>query len=171
MSHRNREEIHCFELRLHHRIVLRHRSCSLQAPPVRKRRQHGQPPKERFQPFPRGRSTGRSRRMSTSLTTRSMGTACMLMSRNWQRSPADTEMREINGGAASLECHPGPSRRIGPRKSSRQIGVPTETVTIPDPQDLPKSWEISVSANGKTLKLESSQPIIDFAELRDVPAG
>ena len=31
----------------------------------------------------------------------------------------------------------------------KEIGVPFETVTIPDPQDLPKSWEVSVSANGK----------------------
>ncbi|HET9994677.1 MAG TPA: hypothetical protein VFQ18_04670, partial [Candidatus Acidoferrum sp.] len=31
-----------------------------------------------------------------------------------------------------------------------KIGVPIETVTIPDPQDLPKSWALSVSANGKT---------------------
>ena len=37
----------------------------------------------------------------------------------------------------------------------RQIGLPTETVTIPDPQDLPKSWEVSVSANGKTLQIRT----------------
>lgn len=42
------------------------------------------------------------------------------------------------------------------------IGVPFTTVTIPDPQDLPKSWAVTVAVNGKTLKLESSQPIIDF---------
>jgi hypothetical protein len=44
----------------------------------------------------------------------------------------------------------------------KAIGVPTEIVTIPDPQDLPKSWDLSVSANGKTLRLESSDPTIDF---------
>jgi hypothetical protein len=44
----------------------------------------------------------------------------------------------------------------------KEIGVPTETKEIPDPQDIPKSWEVTVAANGKTLKLESSQPIIDF---------
>src|ERR1700739_1337378 len=52
-----------------------------------------------------------------------------------------------------------------------QIGVPTETVTIPDPQDLPKSWELSVSANGKTLNLESSNPIIDFPNFVSSPQG
>ena len=51
------------------------------------------------------------------------------------------------------------------KEKFKQIGVPTETVTIPDPQDLPKSWEVSVSAKGKTLKLESSNPIIDFPNL------
>ena len=44
----------------------------------------------------------------------------------------------------------------------KEIDVPTETKMTPDPQDIPKSWEISVAANGKTIKLESSQPIIDF---------
>jgi hypothetical protein len=44
----------------------------------------------------------------------------------------------------------------------REIRVPTETKMIADPQDIPKSWEVSVAANGKTIKLESSQPIIDF---------
>src|ERR1019366_6851216 len=34
-------------------------------------------------------------------------------------------------------------------------GVTTQVVTIPDPRDLPKSWEVSVLANGKTVKLES----------------
>jgi len=44
----------------------------------------------------------------------------------------------------------------------KDIGVPTETKMISDPQDIPKSWEVVVGANGKTIKLESSQPIIDF---------
>ena len=44
----------------------------------------------------------------------------------------------------------------------KEIGVPTETRMTPDPQDIPKSWEVSVAASGKTIKLESSQPIIDF---------
>ena len=44
----------------------------------------------------------------------------------------------------------------------KEIGVPTETKIIPDPQDIPKSWEVSVTANGKTIELDSSQPIIDF---------
>jgi hypothetical protein len=48
------------------------------------------------------------------------------------------------------------------KEKFKEIGVPTATVTIPDPQDLPKSWDVSVSANGKTIKLGSSQPIIDF---------
>jgi hypothetical protein len=52
-----------------------------------------------------------------------------------------------------------------------KIGVPIETVTIPDPQDLPKSWALSVSANGKTLNLESSDPIIDFANYVPSPQG
>lgn len=51
----------------------------------------------------------------------------------------------------------------------KEIGVPTETVTIPDPQDIPKSWDVSVSANGKSLKLVSSNPFIDFA--RYVPSA
>jgi len=49
------------------------------------------------------------------------------------------------------------------KEKFKAIGVPTETVTIPDPQDIPKSWDISVSANGKTLELVSSNPFIDFA--------
>ena len=57
------------------------------------------------------------------------------------------------------------------KEKFKQIGVPTETVTIPAPQDLPKSWDITVSANGKTLKLESSQPIIDFANYVASPQG
>ena len=44
----------------------------------------------------------------------------------------------------------------------KDIGVPTETKMIPDPQDIPKSWDVTVSVSGKTLKLESSHPIIDF---------
>lgn len=48
------------------------------------------------------------------------------------------------------------------KEQFKAIGVPFETVTIPDPQDIPKSWEVSVAANGKTVKLESSNPIIDF---------
>jgi len=48
------------------------------------------------------------------------------------------------------------------KEKFKAIGVPTETVTIPDPQDLPKSWDLSVSANGKTLHLESSDPYIGF---------
>jgi hypothetical protein len=51
------------------------------------------------------------------------------------------------------------------KEKFREIGVPTQTVTIPDPQDLPKSWEVSVSAKGKALKLESSNPVIDFSNL------
>lgn len=41
-------------------------------------------------------------------------------------------------------------------------GIPTETVSVADPQDLPKSWDLNVSAGGKTLKLESTFPLIDF---------
>src|SRR5438309_6272934 len=52
-----------------------------------------------------------------------------------------------------------------------QIGVPTETVTIPDPQDLPKSWALAVPANGKTLNLESSSPTIDFPNFAPSPQG
>src|SRR5260370_10191680 len=57
------------------------------------------------------------------------------------------------------------------KEKFREIGVPTEIVTIPDPRDLPKSWEVSVSANGKTLKLESSDPIIDFPNFVTSPQG
>ena len=57
------------------------------------------------------------------------------------------------------------------KEKFRQIGVPTETVTIQDPQDLPKSWALSVSANGKTLNLESSDPIIDFPNFAPSPQG
>ena len=53
----------------------------------------------------------------------------------------------------------------------KEIGVPTETKIIPDPQDIPKSWDVSVSANGKTLKLESSHPIIDFPTFMPSPEG
>src|SRR5579863_1162194 len=49
------------------------------------------------------------------------------------------------------------------KEKFKEIGVPAETVTIADPQDIPKSWAISVSANGKTLDLVSSNPFIDFA--------
>lgn len=57
------------------------------------------------------------------------------------------------------------------KEKFKEMGVPTETVTIPDPQDLPKSWEISVSGNGNTLKLESSDPIIDFPRFAPSPKG
>src|SRR5260370_11348055 len=57
------------------------------------------------------------------------------------------------------------------KEKFREIGVPTEIVTIPDPRDLPKSWEVSDSANGKTLKLESSDPIIDFPNFVTSPQG
>lgn len=43
-------------------------------------------------------------------------------------------------------------------------GLTTQVVTIPDPKDLPKSWDVSVSANGKTIKLESAFTPIDFTE-------
>jgi hypothetical protein len=43
-------------------------------------------------------------------------------------------------------------------------GVTTQVVTIPDPRDLPKSWEVSVLANGKTVKLESAFTPIDFTQ-------
>jgi hypothetical protein len=57
------------------------------------------------------------------------------------------------------------------KEKFRQIGVPTETVTIADPQDLPKSWALAISANGKTLNLESSSPIIDFPNFAPSPQG
>ena len=57
------------------------------------------------------------------------------------------------------------------KEKFKEIGVPAETVTIPDPQELPKSWEISVSTSGKTVKLESSDPIIDFARFAPSPKG
>ena len=50
-----------------------------------------------------------------------------------------------------------------PQGVDKEIGVPNETVSIPDPQDIPKSWEISVSASGTNLSLVSSNPFIDFA--------
>ena len=57
------------------------------------------------------------------------------------------------------------------KEKFKEIGVPTETVTLPDPKDLPKSWEVSVSANGKTVKLESSSPFIDFPRSVPTPKG
>jgi hypothetical protein len=55
------------------------------------------------------------------------------------------------------------------KEKFREIGVPTETVSIPDPQDIPKSWDISISSNSKNLALMSSNPFIDFA--RYVPSS
>ena len=46
------------------------------------------------------------------------------------------------------------------------MGIETQTVTISDPQDLPKSWDGTVSAGGKTLKLESSIPAHRFRQIR-----
>jgi hypothetical protein len=57
------------------------------------------------------------------------------------------------------------------KEKFKAIGVPFETVTIPDPQDLPKSWDVSVSANGKTLDLKSSDPIIDFPRYMPTAQG
>jgi hypothetical protein len=53
----------------------------------------------------------------------------------------------------------------------KAIGVPTEVVNIPDPQDLPKSWDLSVSANGKTLHMDSSDPTIDFPRFAPAMKG
>ena len=55
------------------------------------------------------------------------------------------------------------------KEKFKAIGVPTETVTIPDPQDLPKSWEVTVAANGKTIKLESSQSVHRFRPTSCLP--
>src|ERR1700683_5298539 len=63
----------------------------------------------------------------------------------------------IPGMASGLEAQNWAKEKF------KEIGVPTEIVNIPDPQTLPKSWDLSISANGKTLKLQSSQPTIDFA--------
>ena len=51
------------------------------------------------------------------------------------------------------------------------MGIKTQMVTISDPQDLPKSWDGSVSAGGKTLKLESLFPLIDFARFAPTTKG
>ncbi len=54
----------------------------------------------------------------------------------------------------------------------KEIGVPTETKEIiMAPQDLPKSWDVAVTANGKTLKLTSSQPIAGFPSLMPSAEG
>src|ERR1700746_3569034 len=36
----------------------------------------------------------------------------------------------------------GTETQIWAKEKFKEIGVPTETVTIPDPQDIPKSWNI-----------------------------
>jgi hypothetical protein len=46
----------------------------------------------------------------------------------------------------------------------KAIGLPYETVTIPAPSKYPKSWGIEVSSNGKTVRLTSASPLIDFPE-------
>ena len=71
----------------------------------------------------------------------------------------------IPGMASGLEAQNWAKEKF------KAIGVPTEIVSIPDPQTLPKSWDLSVSANGKTMKLESSQPTIDFANFIPNPQG
>ena len=57
------------------------------------------------------------------------------------------------------------------KEKFKEIGVPNEIVSIPDPQDIPRSWEISVSASGKNLSLVSSNPFIDFARYVPSPQG
>ena len=57
------------------------------------------------------------------------------------------------------------------KEKFKNIGVPTETITISDPQDLPKSWDVSVAASGKVLHLDSSDPIIDFPNYAPSPQG
>jgi Peptidase family M28 len=53
-----------------------------------------------------------------------------------------------------------------------EIGVPAQTIEIPmTPQDLPKSWEVSVGCDGKTLRLESSQPAAGFAAAMPAALG
>jgi hypothetical protein len=46
----------------------------------------------------------------------------------------------------------------------KAAGIPVQTVSVADPQDLPKSWDLTISAGGKTMKLESTFPLIDFAQ-------
>ncbi len=57
------------------------------------------------------------------------------------------------------------------KEKFKELGVPYEVVTIPDPFNLPKSWEVSVTSSGKTMKLESSNPIIDFDRFMPSPQG
>jgi len=57
------------------------------------------------------------------------------------------------------------------KEKFKEIGVPFETVTIPDPEDFPKLWGIDASANGKTIHLESAFPIIEFPEVVNSPKG
>ena len=45
----------------------------------------------------------------------------------------------------------------------KEMGMPYEVKPITmAPQDLPKSWDVSVTANGKTMKLESAHPVAGF---------
>jgi hypothetical protein len=54
----------------------------------------------------------------------------------------------------------------------KDIGLPFETHAIDmGAQDWPKSWSITVTANGKTIKLESANPIIDFTSYMASPQG
>ena len=142
---------------------------SLEPPPVRKRRQDGQPPRERFRRFRLSRWIGRCRRRRQ-----------ILRRCGWEKLPVRRRtgghLREISRcGKPVVGPIPGmPSgteTQNWAKEKFKKIGVPIETVTIPDPQDLPKSWEVSVTANGKTMKLESSHPIIDFARFMPSATG
>ena len=60
----------------------------------------------------------------------------------------------IPGMASGLEAQNWAKEKF------KAIGVPTEIVNIPDPQTLPKSWDLSVSVNGrKRSKLEKSSQL------------
>jgi hypothetical protein len=54
----------------------------------------------------------------------------------------------------------------------KEMGLPFESHVIDmGPQDWPKSWSVTVTANGKTLKLDSAFPIIDFTNHAPSPEG
>ena len=54
----------------------------------------------------------------------------------------------------------------------KDIGLPFESHVIDmGAQDWPKTWSITVTANGKSVKLESANPIIDFTSYMASPQG
>ena len=54
----------------------------------------------------------------------------------------------------------------------KQIGLEVQVKDLPmRPQAIPRSWDVSVTGAGKTLKLASVSPIITFANYMPTPVG